>query len=184
VRASDDLRDFFQPWLELKSQELAFCVREKWKCYVNQRLNDDVFTVMDGQLFHGDLTNLFMMEMSEIDLNAHVSELMEVINPLNPLLIYFRHIDLQRAIRSVFAARGAKWESYQFDWKLQSPYASNRMLRGLEGFTAMYEKYRTLTDSLFASLNCQKLMIDTDIGSWPMHYKKITCMLEAAGVHV
>jgi hypothetical protein len=52
------------------------------------------------------------------------------------------------------------------------------------GLAAMYEGYRTLTDSLFASLCCRKLAIDTDAGQWPAYYMKIARVLEAAHVRV
>lgn len=184
VRASDDLHDFFQPWLELTPRELALRARAKWRRYVERRLDDGIFTVMDGQLFHGDLTHLFMMEMSAADLGEHVSALMSVLEPLNPVVIHFRSNDLQRAIRAVFTARGTAWESYQLDWKLRSPYARNRKLEGLDGLAAMYEKYRALTDSLFASLGCRKLAMDTDAGQWPAYYMKIARVLAAAHVRV
>ncbi|MDO8447771.1 MAG: hypothetical protein Q7T10_03080 [Rhodoferax sp.] len=184
VRASDDLADFFQPWLEVEPSVLACRVRAKWARYVDRRLNDRVFTVMDGQLFHGDQTHLFMMEMRATDLRAHVAELMGVLDPLGPVVIYFRHTDVRRAIHAVFEARGGKWESYQLDWKLRSPYAKHRKLEGLLGLTTMYEEYRGLTDSLFASLNCRKLTIEADAGDWHGYYTKITQLLEEANVRV
>lgn len=184
VRASDDLPDFFQPWLHVEPRELASRVRAKWERYVDRRLNDGVFTVMDGQLFHGDLTNLFMMEMSAADLRAHVSELMAVLEPLNPVVINFRHSDLRNAIRTVFRQRGTDWESYQLEWKLRSPYAKNRKLCGFEGLAMMYEEYRLLTDSMFGSLDCRKLAIETDTADWPAFYAKVADVLESADVRV
>jgi hypothetical protein len=182
VRASDDLPDFFQPWLDVEARELASRVRAKWARYAEQRRNDRVFTVMDGQLFHGDLTNLFMMEMPEANLRAHISELMEIVGPLNPVVIYFRHTNLRYAIRTIFEVRGTDWESYQLGWKLRSPYAANRKLCGLEGLVTMYEEYRRLTDSLFTSLSCRKLVIETDGADWPGYYMKVASVLEADAV--
>lgn len=181
VRASDDLADFFQPWLHARPDELAARVREKWARYVEQRLRDNVFTVMDGQLFHGDLTNLFMMEMPSIALLEHMARLMSVLSPLRPVVVYFRPNDLRRALASVFAARGPKWETYQLDWKLRSPYAARRQLLGMEGFVALYEDYRVLCDALFAVLDCDKLAIATDAGDWPSYEARIVQALH--GVH-
>ena len=184
VRASDDLSDFFQPWAEIGADLLASRVREKWARYVQQRLNDDVFTIMDGQLFHGDLTNLFMMETAPSDLSEHMGALMQVLAPLRPVVIYFRPTDLPEAIRRVFEARGSKWETYQLGWKLSSPYAAHRQLTGLQGLTAMYADYRSLTDALFVALDCPKLAIDTSRGEWPQYYEQIREVLEKLHVRV
>jgi hypothetical protein len=178
VRASDDLSDFFRPWEEIDADLLAVRVREKWTRYVQTRLGDQVFTVMDGQLFHGDLTNLFMMEAAPGDLAEHISALMHVLAPLEPVVIYFRPADLSKAIRKVFEARGDEWETYQLRWKLRSPYAAHRQLDGLQGLTAMYADYRALSDALFASLDCHKLAIDTSGGDWSQYYDQIGELLE------
>lgn len=184
VRATDDLSDFFQPWTEIGAEVLASRVREKWARYVQQRLNDGVFTVMDGQLFHGDLTNLFMMEMAPGDLSAHTRGLMQVVAPLKPVVIYFRPEDLPDAMDRVFKFRGSDWETYQLSWKLRSPYATHRQLTGFQGLTAMYADYRALTDGLFDALDCPKLAIDTNRGEWPRYYEQVREVLEKVNVRV
>ncbi len=178
VRASDDLVDFFQPWLEIEAQQLATLVREKWARYVGKRLQDDVFTVMDGQLFHGDLSNLFMMEMSADSLAVHMNELMRVLAPLRPTVVYFHQADVVSAIRTVCVERGAKWEAYQVTWKLKSPYATRRQLAGLDGLISLYQDYRALTDALFQSLACTKLAVQTVGADWQACYRQIENVIE------
>jgi hypothetical protein len=184
VRASDDLADFFQPWAEISAHELARRVREKWARYVRQRLADEVFTVMDGQLFHGDLSHLFMMEMSAADLAEHCHALMQVLAPLQPMVVYLRPADLEGAMRKVFQARGPDWEDYQVRWKLRSPYATRRQLSGFEGLITMYADYRALTDALFDALACTKLAIDTSRGEWQHCYSRIREALRNDNVRV
>jgi hypothetical protein len=173
VRASDDLPDFFQPWLHATASQLAERAREKWARYVELRLADDAFTVMDGQLFHGDLTHLFMMEMPPVDIALHCRALMDVLTPLSPLVVYLRQEDLPAAIHAVCAARGGKWVTYQLGWKLKSPYAVRRGLAGIEGLIELYQDYRALTDALFAQISCRKLVIDTAAGTWPRYVRQI-----------
>lgn len=146
------------------------------------RLADEVFTVMDGQLFHGDLSNLFMMEMAPAHIAVHVAALMRVLAPLDPTLVYFRQHDVGRAMRTVFAARGPKWEAYQLGWKLRSPYATRRQFAGLGGLTSMYQEYRSLTDTLFEALDCRKLAVETGGGDWPAYYAQVDEVLRQARV--
>ncbi len=184
VRASDDLPDFFRPWTSVSASDLAFRVRDKWARYVERRLADEVFTVMDGQLFRGDFTNLFMMEMPAADIAAHVAALARVLEPLSPTVVYFRERDLAQAMRRIFAARGAKWKAYQLGWKLRTPYATRRQLAGLEGLVSMYEDYRSLTDTLFEALDCRKLAVETGGGDWTAHYAQVDEVMRHAGVPV
>ena len=50
---------------------------------------------------------------------AYCREVVAVIKPLRPLLIYFHQDDVDSAIRAVSAQRGDKWVNYQANWKLQ-----------------------------------------------------------------
>jgi hypothetical protein len=184
VRASDDLPDFFQPWMHVDAPELACRVREKWARYVEGRRRDELLTVMDGQLFHGDLTHLFMMEMTPSDITDHLCALRQVLAPLQPLVVYFRQRDLQHAVRAILDLRGADWKAYQFGWKLRSPFAVRRQLEGVEGFVSMYQDYRCLTDALFESLDCSKLSIETAGGDWVAYYRQVEDALDGMDVPV
>lgn len=62
-------------------------------------------------------------------------------------------------MRTVFEARGPKWEAHQLGWKLRSSYATRRRLTGLAGLTSMHEDYRALTGTLSDALDCRKLAI-------------------------
>lgn len=182
VRVFDDLADPFQPWNCISAPGLALRIRQKWARYVEARLADGVFTVMDGQLFHGDLTNLFMMEMALPDISAHATALVGVLAPLEPTVIYFRQRNVKQAMRTVFDARGPEWEAYQLGWKLRSPYATRRHFTGLGGLASMYEDYRSLTDTLFDALDCRKLAVETGDGDWPSCYAQVDEVLRQAHV--
>lgn len=184
VRASDDLPDFFQPWLHVPAMELAERVRTKWARYVEQRLADERFTIMDGQLFHGDMSNLFMMGMPPDGIAAHVRELVRVPAPVRPLVVHLHQLDTSRAIRTVCDARGPGWQVYQLDWKLKSPYARQHALSDIEGLIAMYEAYRRVTDALVQELDCARISIDTSDGNWPATYARVADCLSEAGVTI
>jgi hypothetical protein len=184
VRVFDDLADPFQPWNCISASALGLRVRQKWERFVEARLADRAFTVMDGQLFHGDLTNLFMMEMARPDIGAHTAALLRVLRPLEPTVIYFHQRDVGQAMRTVFEARGPKWEAYQLGWKLRSPYATRRQFAGLGGLTSMYEDYRSLTDTLFEALDCRKLAVETGAGDWPAYYAQVDEVLRQAQVPI
>lgn len=105
---------------------------------------------MPGQLFHGDFTNLFLMDAGSAALVTYSRSVEEAVRPLAPFLIYFYQDDVERAIRAIAAQRGQEWVSYQVDWKLKSPYSRRLGLSGLEGLIALYRDYRALTDELYA----------------------------------
>jgi hypothetical protein len=61
----------------------------KWASLVGESQADGAVRIMDGQLFHGDFTNLFLMEADSATLASYVQAVATKIASLNPLLVYF-----------------------------------------------------------------------------------------------
>jgi len=168
LRATDELAHWFQPWLDVSAAELAARNLAKWRLFVQASIESGtVATTLDGQLFHGDLTHLFLMEAGDKLIAGHVRAVERIVRPMTPLVIYLYQADIERALHAVCAQRGDEWLKSQLDWKLGFPYARRRNLAGLEGLVAVYRDYRRLTDELFAALGLDKLAIDTSAGDWP-----------------
>jgi hypothetical protein len=177
LRATDDLVHPFQPWLDVTPAELARRSLEKWRAFAQSTRASDIVPVVDGQLFHGDLTNLFLMEAELATIADHSLAVADAISPLNPLLVYFHQADVAQAIRRICAERGDEWVRYQVDWKLQSPYARRRGLAGLDGLIELYRGYRVLTDTLFAQLDLPRLAIENSSHDWPACQRLVTSTL-------
>src|SRR5262249_39904964 len=70
VRGTDGIEHWFQPWLDLSTQELAARALAKWRAFAAQARDSEAVTFFDGQLFHGDLTHLLFMEAGEDEMAA------------------------------------------------------------------------------------------------------------------
>jgi hypothetical protein len=161
--------DWDLPWNEMPPAELAKSCIAKWRAYVDGSLTADRISIVDGQLFHGNLTSLLLLEADRGMIDECCRKIVAVSKPLRPLLIYFHQDDVDRAIRAVAAQRGATWVSYQVDWKLASPYARRRGLAGLDGLIALYRDYRALTDRLYADLDIPKISIESSRQEWAIY---------------
>jgi len=158
--------DWDEPWSEMSAADAARSQIAKWRSYVTSSLALERISIVDGQLFHGNLTALLLLEADKDTIAAYCREIVAVIAPLRPLLIYLRQDDVERAVHTVSAQRGETWVDYQVDWKLGSPYARRRGLAGLDGVVALYRDYRALTDQLFADLAIPKISIETSEQDW------------------
>lgn len=182
LRATDELEHWFQPWLDVTVQELAHRHLAKWQAFVEANVESGtVVTTLDGQLFHGDVTHLFLMEAGDAFIEAHLAAVARAVRPVSPLLIYLVQADVELAIRTVCAQRGPDWLQSQLDWKLAFPYAQRRGLSGIEGLVALYRDYRRLTDRLFAAFAADKLVIDTSGADWPAYDQAMRRALGVAG---
>ena len=97
TRVFGELPHPYQPWLDVTPAELAEQSLSKWRSFVDAARAFDTVSVLDGQLFHGDLTNLFFMEAGRASIAEYSRAVEEIIRPLNPLLIYLYQEDIERA---------------------------------------------------------------------------------------
>ena len=174
LRSTDAAGDWFKPWLDMSAEELAERRLALWATRVTEAQASPAVHVIDGQLFHGDLTNMFLMNMPAEAIARNVQALAEIIRPLNPLLVYYYQTDVDKAIRLTAAERGEELGvRYQVDWKLKYPYPVERGLEGLDGLSRLYVDYRALTDNLFAQLTLDKLAIENSARDWPAYYARV-----------
>jgi len=171
--------DFPHPnaiWLDVTVDEFIAYSLQKWHSFVQDVRQSSVVTVCDGLLFHGNMTDLLLMNAEPLKLRNYVMQVIECLHELNPVLIYFYHQDTTKAIRAIFDARGSAWETYQINWKVGSPYGVQQSLQGFDGFVQLYRTYRALCDDIFSQLALLKLMICNE-GDWNTYYSDILSFL-------
>src|SRR2546426_8347402 len=86
VRATDGLAHWYQPWLDITPAGLAERSLAKWQTFVAAAQSAATAHVLDGQLFHGDLTTLFLMDAGSAAIVKYILAVEETVRPLTPLL--------------------------------------------------------------------------------------------------
>jgi hypothetical protein len=160
------------PWRDVTPDELVERSLAMWRAFVESARAAGAVTVCDGQLFHGNLTDLMIFDAEPGTLAAYVQAVVETAGPLAPAAVYLRQTDVPAALRRVSDQRGPEWVTYQVDWKLASPYARRRGLQGYEGLVELYEAYVALCLGLLDGLPMPKLVIERD-GDWPRARREI-----------
>ena len=169
--------DWDLPWADMPATQLANSAAARWRAYANSASMSEGIAVVDGQLFHGNLTSLFLLDADIALIRGYVHDVVAAIKPLRPLLIYFHQDDVDRAIRTIAAERGDAWVTYQVNWKLASPYAVRHGLAGLEGLIELYRDYRQVTDQLYTDLDIPKISIENSGKEWAKYEEIIDSVL-------
>lgn len=164
-------------WLDVTIQEYIALSLRKWHTFAQEARQSETVTACDGLLFHGNMTDLMLMNATAETLRAYIAQVIEAISDLNPVVIYFSHPDIARALRSICDARGSKWEAYQVNWKVLSPYGRERSLQGFDGLVQLYQNYCALCEDIFAQLALPKLAICNE-GDWERYYEEILRFLQ------
>jgi hypothetical protein len=177
LRVATDLPHPNGVWLDMTIQQYIEYSGQKWQRFVEAARSSTSVTICDGLLFHGNMTDLLLMNAEPDVLFGYVRQVIQCIHPLNPVLIYFYHADVAQALRRVCDARGSEWEAYQVNWKVGSPFGVQRSLQGFAGLVQLYQSYRALCDDFFARLALPKLAIRNE-GEWTTYYQQILTFLQ------
>ena len=167
-----------QPWLDLTADELMTRSYANWQVFVAQALSRTHIFVFDGQLFHGDFTSLFLIGCPPTVLHQYVQTVLQLAQPLRPMLIYCYQNDVSQALDRIGAQRGQGWVESQVAWKVASPYGQKRGLVGISGWKQLYQDYRQLTDKCLEMLAIPKMTIETSAGEWSSYQARIRTLLD------
>ena len=159
-------------WIDLPIGVFAELSLQKWRAFVREAKDESTVIVCDGLLFHGNLTDLMMMDAEPPVLHDYIAEIVEITRPLQPVVIYYYNDDVEVALRRIVDERGKAWEAYQVNWKVSSPYAVRRGLQGFGGLVQLYRDYRALCDRLLEPLPLPALAIGS-AGGWTARYDEI-----------
>jgi hypothetical protein len=166
-------------WLDVTVKQYIERSLQKWRTFGCEAQKVATVTACDGLLFHGNMTDLMLMNADPEVLRAYVAQVIESIADLNPVVIYFSHPDIACALRRICDARGSKWEAYQVNWKVLSPYGKERSLHGFDGLVQLYRSYCALCEDIFAQLMLPKLAIRNE-GDWARYYEEILTFLQCS----
>lgn len=160
------------PWRDLTIDEYVDQSLAKWVRFADQASQSAGVTICDGLLFHGNLTDLLLMDAQIAVLQSYVDRLLQTVRPLDPVVIYLRPPEVAQVIHGVCDARGSAWAADQMTWKLGSPYGSRRSLSGVEGLVDFYRVYAGLCDDILAESPVSRLVIEQD-GAWSAYCREM-----------
>lgn len=178
VRVARSLPHRFAVWLDVTPDQFIELSLQKWQAYVRAAQQPEIITVSDGLLFHGNMTDLLLLNVTPQVLHDYVFRVLTTLRELKPILIYFHQASVADALRLVCDERGSDWEAYQVNWKLASPYAQQRNLQGFDGLVQLYQVYCAICDEIFAQLMIPKIAIDNTVRNYGNHYRTILNFLE------
>ena len=122
LRVTSQLEHGYTPWLDVSVHQYVARCRANWRAFVSSRTAGDTITVCDGLLFHGNLTDLVLMDADAATVASYYEGVLAEVAALRPVLIYLRVQDATRTVREACMERGQAWETRQVSWKVLSPY--------------------------------------------------------------
>jgi thymidylate kinase len=161
-----------------KSHQVIATALDKWRDLATKIASSEEIVVLDSCLL-GYLTwTLFAFDVPTAEIRAYLGQVVQVLQSLNPRLIYLYQADLGQALRIICERRGAQTRERLIRAATQSAYGRRAGLHGFEGMVAYWAAYRQLADAAYQATGFVTLAIETGAGDWPSYQRQAQAFLE------
>ncbi|HAW69957.1 MAG TPA: hypothetical protein DHD79_12440 [Firmicutes bacterium] len=154
---------------------------DKWRRLTEIiRQSGQVF-VMEGCLLHSVDRYLLQSVWDAEQIMNYFGQILEIIQPLNPLIVFLHRPDLKASFEKAFKARGERWRDLILGLPLPSGYLKAHPHAEEDDGVSIFEGLlyeQEQMEQTFAQLSCAKLKVDTTEEQWEQYIREIT---EAAG---
>jgi thymidylate kinase len=158
-------------------REVVARALDQWRAFADALRTAEQVVLLDGCLF-GYLTwSLFPHAVPAAEILAYLAEVVRLLTPVAPCLIYLYQDDIAASLRRVCAARGAAIEHTYITGVEESAYGQYHGLRGFTGLVSYWTAYRAFTDSARAAIAWPTLAVETSMGDWAAYHRHVAAFL-------
>ena len=147
---------------------------ERWEQFYTRAKTRDEIVIFECNLFQNPLTIFIGKHNYEAPaVISHILEIAELVQDLNPLLIYLRGDSVRQTLDRVIPSRPQAWIDGVIEYVTGQGYGKKRNLIGLEGVFSFYEMLQSQMDELVSTLDWNKLIIDNSSWEWKRYNQTI-----------
>lgn len=156
-----DYTDYDFPDFETERKKIL----DKWRSFVAGADKDTIYVFNCIFLQNPMCETMMRFGMNEKSSKGYIAEIVEIIRPLNPIIIYIDKSDVKAAIDSVLGERGTDWLNAVIDYHVSQGYGKQNNLSGYEGYIKCLEERRIRELCILQELDIDYYTISQDMGA-------------------
>ena len=139
---------------------------EKWAHFVEKALkNKNKIYIIDSAIFQFQIFTFLFKNRPYEELHNFIEQITNIIQPLNPYLIYLYRENTEATIDYLEKDRGTSYLDYLWNRDKAQPYYTGKP-PGAESFKQFLRDYAGMADLLFDSFPSDKLSLEISDGNW------------------
>lgn len=175
--------DLFKKLLQFKVYDFLPWEKEypvmldKWRSFVNGAERETVY-VFNCVLLQNPMCETMMRFGFEVEKSLeYISEIAEIIKPLNPVVIYLKSDDIRSSVEKAAKERDG-WLDGVIDYHINGAYGKSINAQGFNGYTACLEERQKRELEILSQLDIESVVIDNPHRDWNKAYDKIKEIIE------
>jgi hypothetical protein len=160
--------------MELNRQAML----QKWEQFSEEIKRSGQICITEGCFLHTLDRYLLESVWKEEQIIKYFQQILEIIRPLNPLIVFLHRPDIKLSFEKAFITRGDWWRELVLGVPEPYGYFETNEYNGDDSIFAGLAYEQDQMAKIFDVLSCDKLMIDTTDEVWDSYIQEIT---ETAG---
>jgi hypothetical protein len=152
---------------------------QKWEAFRDSIKASGKVCITEGCLLHAYDRYFIHSSWNEKEMLAYYAQVLDVLDELDPIIVFLYRPDLRKSLEQAFLARGSWWrdlilrrDDLHVYFKDHAYVDENSMLEAVE-----FEQRKMM--EMFDRLKCAKIKIDTGEEQWDRYVQKIISLLGA-----
>ena len=157
----------FLPWEKERPLML-----DKWQKFVDGREEDTAYVFNCVLLQNPMCETMMRFGFPEEESKRYISEVAEIIRPMNPVVIYLENTDIAASVKKAAEERPG-WLDAVIDYHVNGTYGKEIGAVGFEGYIRCLEERQRRELSILAQLPVEHLVITNPQKDWEAAQEKI-----------
>lgn len=151
---------------------------EKWAHFTQKALkNQDEVYIIDSAIFQSQIFSFLFKNRPYEELQSFIDQIADIIQPLNPCLIYLHRENTETTIDYLDNDRGTSYLEYIWHRDKAQPYYTGKP-PGAESFKQFLRDYAGMADLLFDSFPANKISLEISDGNWACREDEMLSFLD------
>lgn len=154
-----DYADYDFPDFETERMKIL----EKWHSFIEKSDKDTIYVFNCIFLQNPMCETMMRFGMKDTASTMYISEIAEIIKPLNPIIVYINQPNIKETINSVLGERGDDWLNAVIDYHISQGYGKQNNLSGYEGYIKCLEERKNRELNILRILDIDYYTISQDM---------------------
>jgi hypothetical protein len=146
---------------------------KKWSAFRDSIISSGKICVTEGCFLHAYDRYFIHSVWDENDIVTYCSQVLDIIDELNPIIVFLYRPDLRKSLEKAFIARGQWWRDLMLRRDDAHVYFKDHVYVNENSMFSAIEFEQTKMMGIFDQLQCSKIKIDTSDAQWEQYVQEI-----------